>query len=167
MTKYPIDGPWSGELFIIARPRGGDWLEDELRELRREGFDAIVSLLTSEETNEMGLLRFAEMSKSQGIDFYEFPIPDLGAPSLPKTEALLDRIKSDLDAGRQVGIHCRQGIGRSGLMAIGLLMLAGFEPELAIRRVSSARGLSVPETTEQRDWLYTLARDLVAPAAKH
>jgi protein-tyrosine phosphatase len=166
MTKYPIDGPWSGELFVIARPRGADWLEDELGELRREGFDVIVSLLTGEEKSEMGLLRFAEMSKSHGIDFYEFPIPDLGTPPLLDAEQFLDHIKSDLDAGRQVGIHCRQSIGRSGLMAIGLLIMAGVEPESAIRRVSSARGLSVPETTEQRDWLYTLAQDLIEPAAK-
>lgn len=165
MTKYKIDGPWSGELFILARPRGGDWLEDELDALRRDGIDVLASLLTNDETKELGLEQIEETSKSFGIDAYQFPIPDLGTPaSMSEALAFLERVGKELEAGRKVGIHCRQGIGRSGLVAAGLLMLAGLEPETAIRKVSAARGLSVPETIEQRDWLYALAHELSVPA---
>jgi hypothetical protein len=28
---YSIKGPWSGQLAILARPRGNDWLVDEVK----------------------------------------------------------------------------------------------------------------------------------------
>ena len=31
---YWIPGPWLGRLAIMPRPRGGDWLEDEIRSWR-------------------------------------------------------------------------------------------------------------------------------------
>ena len=38
MTKlYWISGPWAGKLAIAARPRGGDWLEDEIRDWKNGG----------------------------------------------------------------------------------------------------------------------------------
>ena len=47
-----IDGPWPGRLAIMPRPRGGDWLEEEIQSWRRSGVDLVVSLLTLEERNE-------------------------------------------------------------------------------------------------------------------
>ena len=49
------------------------------------------------------------------------------------------------------------GIGRSGLLAASLLVSSGIEPEEAIRRVSVARGVSVPETVEQKKWVKDFA----------
>ena len=49
---YPIAGSWPGRLVILARPRGGDWLEDEVRNWAELGLDAVVSLLTADETAE-------------------------------------------------------------------------------------------------------------------
>ena len=46
-------------------------------------------------------------------------------------------------------VHCRQGIGRSGLVAACLLVRKGISPGAAVEMVSAARGVSVPETTEQ------------------
>ena len=167
MTKYEIDGPWRGKLFIIARPRGGDWLEDDIASMRREGFDLLVSLLTQDEKQELGLQSLGEVGRSLGLRLVEFPITDLGTPdSMSEAEALLARVHDELAAGKKVAIHCRQGIGRSGLIAIGLLLLSGQQPAEAMRKVSAARGLPVPETIEQRDWLYTLEHELSAPAAK-
>jgi hypothetical protein len=53
---YPIDGPWPGHLAIAPRPRGGDWLEDEIRAWRRSGVDVVLSLLSREEEAEQPLL---------------------------------------------------------------------------------------------------------------
>lgn len=54
-TMYPIPGPWTGQLAILARPRGGDWLEDEIRGWRSSGIEMVVSLLELEEQDELGL----------------------------------------------------------------------------------------------------------------
>src|SRR5882724_3449270 len=76
MTTYQIDGPWRGRLAIVPRPRGEDWLADEARALKDEGFDVVVSLLTTEEMRDLGLTDEANLSRSQGLQFYGFQIPD-------------------------------------------------------------------------------------------
>ena len=40
---------------MLPRPRGGDWLADEIRSLRACGVDVLVSLLTGEEVGELDL----------------------------------------------------------------------------------------------------------------
>jgi hypothetical protein len=52
---YWIPGSWPGRLGIVPRPRGGDWLEDEIRAWRDAGLDVAVSLLTPDEAAELGL----------------------------------------------------------------------------------------------------------------
>ena len=63
------------------------------------------------------------------------------------------RIAAALEEGKKVAVHCRQGIGRSGLIAAGVLVSAGIGAEKAIEAVSSARGLAVPETPAQLEWI--------------
>src|SRR5437016_6316142 len=45
----------TGRLAVLPRPRGGDWLEDEVRSLRACGVDVLVSLLTRDEAMELDL----------------------------------------------------------------------------------------------------------------
>ena len=50
-------------------------------------------------------------------------------------------------------IHCRAGIGRTSLVTAGVLLQAGFEPDEAFEHIGKARGMAVPDTDEQRDWV--------------
>ena len=75
----------------------------------------------------------------------------------------LDHILAE---GRGIGIHCRQGIGKSALIAACLLVLSGIALEVAFRRVSAARGCSVPETSEQQQSVVEFAHELIALPAK-
>jgi protein-tyrosine phosphatase len=50
-----------------------------------------------------------------------------------------------------VVVHCRHGIGRSGMAAACVLVLNGLEPATAIARVSLARGIPIPEIRPQRE----------------
>jgi hypothetical protein len=63
-TIYRISGPWTGTLAIIARPRGDDWLEDEMEALAESGIGVVVSLLTAEEDRDLGLNEEAEIAGS-------------------------------------------------------------------------------------------------------
>jgi len=158
MTNYLIKGPWPGQLAIIPRPRGGDWLEDEVRALRDDGFETVVSMLTPEETEELGLIHESAIVQDQGLVFCNYPIPDLGVPSSRESaREFLETLHRDLLAGRKIAVHCRGSIGRSGLVASSLLVLSGIDPVDAFRQVSTARGVSAPETDEQRDWVVRLA----------
>lgn len=159
---YPIDGPWPGHLAIAPRPRGGDWLEDEIRAWRRSGIDVVLSLLTREEETELGLTEEAELSRSNGMEFVSFPILDRGVP--PSREGVAKQVTDlaeKLRRGKNVAVHCRQGIGRAALVAIGLLISAGIAPDDSIRRVGSARGCSVPETSDQRRWIADFGESIV------
>ena len=158
---YRIDGPWSGEFAIISRPRGGEWLDDELRSLKGAGFGVLLSLLTKEEAKELSIANEAELSAKYGLDFLSFPIPDLGVPnSTAVTRDMLVQLLDQLHGGKKIAVHCRQGIGRSGLVAASLLVMTGLEPSAAFRKVSAARGLEVPETSQQRDWVLEFAHDI-------
>jgi hypothetical protein len=58
-----------------------------------------------------------------------------------------------LSGGKNVLVHCCQGVGRTGLLAACLLVRKGLSPGAAIDKISGARGVAVPETEEQREWI--------------
>ena len=151
---YWLSGPWQGNLAMAARPRGGDWLEDDLSGWRREGVDTVLSLLMPEEEKDLDLEQEAGEVKRLGMEFVSFPIPDR---QIPKSDAkwaeVLERAASTLSEGKNVVVHCRQGIGRSGLAAACLLVRKGISPGAAVEMVSAARGVHIPETSERRDWI--------------
>ena len=163
---YWIPGPWRGRLAIAARPRGGDWLADEARGWREAGIDIMVSLLELDEAAQLNLTEEATEASANGIRFLSFPIPDRGVPASRSAAAsLLATISNDLEAGSSVAIHCRQSIGRSGMVAAALLASSGIDAEQAIETVSFARGLNVPETADQRRWVQRLVSR--PPAVAH
>ena len=91
--------------------------------------------------------------EKSGIRFISFPIPDRGIPASTRDAVrLMGEIANALQQGKNVAVHCRQGVGRSGLIAAGVLMNSGMNPGEAIRVVSSVRGAAIPETSEQRQW---------------
>jgi protein-tyrosine phosphatase len=139
-------------------------LADDIAQLRGEGFDLIVSLLTPEETHDLGLDLEKDLSRKHGLEFSNVPIVDMGVPdSMEETLVVLNRLERALSGGCNVAVHCRQGIGRSGLLAAALLVVSGLEPDTAVQRVSAARGLDIPETREQKEWVIKLAREFAEP----
>lgn len=158
-----VEGPWPGRLAVSARPRGGDWLDDELASWRHAGIDEVVSLLMPDEVQNLDLESEAARSWESGMEFHSFPIIDRSIPA-SRTDALrfIDTLDAELAAGKNISIHCRQGIGRASLIATSLLVARGMNPDDAFERVGRSRGIEVPETAEQRAWVEALAVDLAA-----
>jgi protein-tyrosine phosphatase len=157
-----VKGPWPGKLALAARPRGGDWLADEMDRWQREGIHTVVSLLTPQEEQDLDLAGEERTVKAHRMAFRSFPIEDRQVPdSEVKLTKLLAQIDQDLGSGKNVALHCRQGIGRSGLVAACLFVTKGFDVGVAIKRLSSVRGVSIPETMEQRRWIDRFAGTLV------
>ena len=149
-----IPGRWRGRLAVATRPRGGDWLEDEISSWRKAGLDVVISLLEENEAEQFELGRERAVTESKGLRFVSFPIPDRGVPaSTREALALFNSIAAALEEGQNVAVHCRQGIGRSGLIATGVLLTSGMGVEKAIEAVSTARGATVPETSAQLQWI--------------
>jgi protein-tyrosine phosphatase len=155
-----IPGPWPGKLALVPRPRGGDWLEDEVCAWRRAGIDLAVSLLERDEALDLGLDHEAETLRSSGIQFYSFPIPDRSIPASTKEAVFfLDRLAASLAEGKNIAVHCRQSVGRSGMIAAGLLVKSGMNVDEAIDLVSAARHQTVPETAPQLEWIHRLVQE--------
>lgn len=153
-----IETPSDGRLAVMPRPRGGDWLEDEMRSWREAGADVVVSLLTPDEVTHFDLVHEAEYSQCNGMLFWSSPVADRDIPTSTESFTEFVTLLSKLvESGKKVVVHCRQGIGRSALAAVAVLVTMGVAFDEAIERVSRARGLPVPETSEQRQWLKEFA----------
>jgi hypothetical protein len=64
-----VKGAWPGLLAVMPRPRGGDWLEDEIQSWRRAGVDVVLSLLTADEVADFSLDAEAALCSANGIQF--------------------------------------------------------------------------------------------------
>ncbi|WP_033825098.1 tyrosine protein phosphatase [Kitasatospora sp. MBT63] len=149
---FTVDLPLPGRLSTMARPRGHDWLSDEMTALRRAGVDVLVCALTGPESEELGLAEEAREAVAAGLDFVPIPIPDRTVPDLRTVLPALRDLARRLRAGAHVVTHCRAGIGRSSLLAASVLILEGVDPGTAWDAIGRARGLAVPDTAEQRSW---------------
>ena len=147
-----IDLHVAGRLAIMARPRAGDWLEDEIAGWRAAGIDIVVSLLEPAEIAELGLEPESGLCREYGIELISFPIRDRGVPpSASEAAALARDLAAQIAAGKAVAVHCRAGIGRSSVIAACVMVSAGTEPHAAFDIIAAARGTHVPDTDEQRD----------------
>ena len=75
-TIYTVDIEGKAKLGYMARPRGGDWLEDELLSVTQQHFDIVVSLLEDEEAAELDLNEESSLCARHGIQFVRIPISD-------------------------------------------------------------------------------------------
>jgi protein-tyrosine phosphatase len=143
---------------IVPRPRGGDWLEDDLRLIKRAGVDVLVSMLPTDEAVELGLAEEAQLCKTAGITFHSFPIADRQTPpSMDSFAKFVEELRAEIRAGRSIAVHCRASIGRSSLLLAALLVSQGFSPSEAFAKLTRARGLQVPDTPDQIHWVEQFA----------
>lgn len=139
----------------MPRPRGGEWLEDEIRGYAQFGVTTLVSLLEETEKKELSLGEEELFAQLQGIDFVSFPIPDRGVPASNSDFLKLTyNLTARIEQGQGIAIHCRAGIGRSGLLASAILVSSGTPSEEVFAVVSRARSFPVPDTQEQINWFH-------------
>lgn len=113
-----------------------------------------MSLLERTEVYELGLASEAELCAMAKIKFINFPIPDREIPRFnAPVDELVNELRDLLSEGHSIAIHCRMGIGRSSIIAAAILLQKGNEVKDVIELISKARGLTVPDTEEQLNWL--------------
>ena len=149
-----IKGNPPAPLAIVLRPRGDEWLEDELLGMRRGGIQTLVSLLEEDEAMLLGLADEAPIAEHVGLKFLSYPIPDTEIPSnVAAFQTFAAGLANRLRAGEQIGVHCRGSIGRATVTAACALIHLGWSPQAALAAIQAARGCMVPDTQEQEDWI--------------
>lgn len=155
-TMFGIEREGPGRLSTMARPRGGDWLAEEMQELAMAGVNVLVSLLCDGEIAELDLAEEGSAARAAGIDFHRLPTPDRTVPEPAAALAMAGHLRSRLYEGASIAVHCRHGIGRSSTLAAAVLVLDGLAPWRAWDLITAARGMPVPDTSAQRDFINNL-----------
>ena len=158
--------PGAGRLGLTLCPGKKDpvlgWdrdLGEDLARIQAWGASTVVTLL---EDHEFRLLRIESLGADiarLGMAWLHLPIRDVEVPDgrferAWETEGPV--LHRRLDAGERVLIHCRGGLGRTGLVAALLLVERGSEPRLAIDRVRAVRPHAV-ETRAQEHYVLAAA----------
>lgn len=152
------------KLAVMARPRGGEWLDDEVLGWKRLGIGVVASLLHRYEEDELSISKEATFCAAHGIEFMSFPIKDRGLPEPARAFfEFADSITSRVRKGTAVAVHCRAGIGRAGLTAGSVLLRLGVPSRDVFSLVSKARGLVVPDTAAQIEWFHSVGQHGIAP----
>ncbi len=113
----------------------------------------LVVLVEDHELARFHVADIEQVMNGVGTDVVRFPIPDGGAPGdIDGTRRLELMIQARLDAGDNVAIACRGGLGRTGTIAACTLIGAGLSPREAIQAVRAARHGTI-ETSEQESFV--------------
>ena len=139
-----------GALWLHAMPGRAEPLDALWAWARSARLDGIVCLAGEAEIAAKSPAYAEALSTSSGPCAIErVPIRDFGVPDDAEAfGALAARIAKRLHDGRRILIHCGAGIGRTGMLAMCVLLAMGYTLADANAAVRTAG--SHPETAEQR-----------------
>jgi protein-tyrosine phosphatase len=143
-----------GYLAVMARPGLFESLRQTFEALAKLDIGVVVSLLEEDEARDLGLADERIACASTGMEFLSFPIKDHGLPSDAKAVSQFSKwAHARIVNGCGWVFHCHAGIGRSGMMAASVLLQEGYTVHQAFACISAARGLAVPDTLGQLEWV--------------
>jgi len=147
-----IDMIGGGRLGISPLPgRDGAALAD-LAAIARWGADIVVSMTTMAEMACLGAEDLAGDLALMDVAHAHFPIADFNAPPPDAPWAALSaRLHATLDRGGAVLLHCMAGRGRSGMVALRLMVERNEAPDSALAKLRAVRPGAV-ETRGQMAW---------------
>ena len=102
--------------------------------------------------------------EAYGMRGLHFPIPDMGIPTPKATAPICRQILASMDAGEAVLVHCRGGLGRTGLLLACCLVARGEHPEQALSFIRGIRPTYV-QTTAQERFITHFAEHLASEAS--
>lgn len=124
---------------------GGHWsrdLEADVAALRDWGAHVVVTLVEDHELELLKVPQLGQAVQTAGMAWRHAPIPDMHAPD-ERFEALWPTLAAELTEilgrGGRVIVHCRAGLGRTGVVAALLAIELGDTPAQAIWRVRATR----------------------------
>ena len=151
--------PGWGRVMISCCPGRTDMdhvLPLDIDALKRAGAAAVVTLTEHEELEELEVPGLGQAVREAGMEWFNLPITDYGAPDLAWEQRWLHhgkQVRAILRGGGNVHMHCRGGCGRSGMLAAAMLVELGVcDAEEAIKRTRLARPCAI-ETDDQEEYV--------------
>lgn len=144
----------SGEILLSRMPGSVTCIEDDVAEIVALNCACVLTLAPQEELIRHGGHRLSSLLMNEGIEWHHFPIIDYATP-LPSQDRvwseLSERMHDHLNNNRSILVHCYAGVGRSGMIALRLLVERGANPEDALTQIRQVRPGAV-ERTAQYEW---------------
>lgn len=149
---YEVTVIGKGRLFVMPCPRSTE-LGEAAKHFIALGVHVVVSHLEKPEERELGLSGEGEVLVRNNIEFISFPVQDRCLPDREPFFQFIDQLFARLENGENIAVHCRAGIGRTGVTSACLLIKDGYESDVAMDMVAAARGTQIPDTEEQYDFI--------------
>lgn len=136
----------------------GAWnrdLEKDLATIRAWGGSILISLIEEHEYVELEVTELPRACAQHGIAWHGLPIVDGAIPDTAWEENWIKirlSLHQVLRNGGRIVIHCKGGLGRTGLLAARILIEFGMSPDEAIKQVRQARPGAI-ETIEQERYI--------------
>ena len=143
-----------GRIGVAPLPGLRGDLAGDLAVIAAWGPALVLSMTETEEMILGGCQDLDQRLAGLGIAWAHLPIRDFGGLSAvqqARWPALSARLQGHLDQREGVLLHCRGGKGRSGMIALRLLVERGEVPKAALARLRRERPGAV-ETAEQSAW---------------
>lgn len=125
----------------------------------------VLSLVSSAEFEAVGAGSVGRFIADHGARWEHLPIVDFGVPCAAfekRWPEVSVAARHALRGGGRVLVHCRGGCGRSGMVALRLMIEAGEAPEEALSRLRHVRPCAI-ETKAQMRWAMAAERDAAVP----
>lgn len=149
-----------GRIGIAPCPgRHGEGLDGDLDAIVAWGAFAVLSLIGLDEMARLGVAHLGKQIDGRGLVWHHLPIDDFGVPDERfevEWRQAGPTLHDHLTQGQSIVVHCRAGLGRSGLIAARLLIERGMAPHDAVRHVRQARPGAI-ETAGQEAHLRAVA----------
>ena len=119
-----------------------DRIENDLQCISNWGARAVVTVLDLNEITALGVAALPARIVARDIFWLHLPMSNNLLPEAKFEEkwcSVRDSLLLFLQQGERILIHCKEGIGRSALVAVRLLIEAGIDTDSAIKAVRKAR----------------------------
>lgn len=143
----------------IAQFANCEWdrsLDEDLDTLKSNyRTDIIISLMEDFEFDLLKIEDFQPKCSEKSIVNIRFHIVDGSVPTekqISEYVSLVKNLKKEAENGKNIVIHCMGGLGRTGTLAACLLILFGFDPDVAIETTRKYRKGAI-ETSVQEEFV--------------
>ncbi len=119
----------------------------------------VISLMEGFEYERFKIPTLLTEYTLRGARVLHYPIVDMRAPTDMKVfSRVIDLIDDELRAGESVMVHCKGGLGRTGVVVASVLVRQGVTPAAAVALTRKHRVGSI-QTADQEEWVYTYAQE--------